>query len=74
MCDRCEHKPVCGKFLATGGVKECEHHKAERRGHWITDSNGVIICSECGEEHEWIDYRASFCEHCGADMRGTENG
>ena len=39
-----------------------------KRGRWIKDSSGVIICSECGEEHEWLDYRASFCEDCGAMM------
>lgn len=37
-------------------------------GHWI-EEDGVQICSECGEEHEWIDYRASFCDCCGAEMR-----
>ena len=27
MCNNCIHKPVCGKFLATGGrVRECEHY------------------------------------------------
>ena len=41
------------------------------KGEWIVEENGVIVCSECGEEHEWIDYRASFCEDCGADMRGN---
>lgn len=37
-------------------------------GRWIVDESGVIICSECGAEHEWLDYRASFCEDCGAKM------
>lgn len=43
------------------------------KGHWIDDGSGVIICSNCGEEHAWDDYRASFCEDCGADMRGDNN-
>lgn len=38
-----------------------------RTGHWIKDGD-CIICSECGEEHTWEDYRASFCDVCGADM------
>ena len=42
-------------------------------GRWIVDKNGVVICSECGAEHEWIDYRASFCEDCGAKMDGDGN-
>lgn len=74
MCNKCDHRPVCGKYRATGGVKNCEHHKEERRGRWIVDENGVVTCSECGAEHEWIDYRASFCEDCGADMRGVKDG
>lgn len=39
-----------------------------RRGRWIKEENGVIVCSECGEEHEWEDYRAIYCEDCGAKM------
>lgn len=41
------------------------------KGEWITYENGVVVCSNCGEEHEWIDYRASFCDNCGADMSQT---
>ena len=36
-------------------------------GRWLED-NGVQICSNCGEEHEWADYRASWCDCCGAKM------
>lgn len=42
--------------------------RPERRGRWIKDSGGTIICSECGEEHEWETYRASYCDTCGAKM------
>ncbi len=38
-----------------------------RRGRWI-EENGIQICSECGEEHEWEDYRAPYCDACGAKM------
>lgn len=40
-------------------------------GHWI-EEDGVQICSECGEEHEWLDYRASVCDCCGARMKARE--
>ena len=43
-------------------------------GRWIVDDSGVIICSECGAEHEWQDYRATFCEDCGAKMDGDVDG
>lgn len=36
-------------------------------GRWLED-DGVQICSNCGEEHEWVDYRASWCDCCGARM------
>lgn len=38
-----------------------------RRGRWI-EKDGIQICSECGEEHEWEDYRAPYCDTCGAKM------
>lgn len=38
-------------------------------GRWINDNAGVVCCSECGEEHEWEDYRASYCDTCGAKMK-----
>ena len=31
-------------------------------------TDGIQICSECGEEHEWEDYRAPYCDTCGAKM------
>lgn len=37
-------------------------------GRWITYENGVTVCSNCGEEHEWDEYRATYCEDCGAKM------
>lgn len=38
-----------------------------RHGRWIKDGD-VVVCSECGEEHAWEEYRASYCEDCGAKM------
>ena len=26
-----------------------------------------------GEEHEWVEYRAPYCETCGAKMDGKES-
>ena len=43
-----------------------------RRGHWI-EEDGCQICSECGEEHEWDEYRATYCDACGAKME-VDNG
>lgn len=41
-----------------------------RHGHWIEDGE-YQICSVCGEEHHWDEYRATYCEDCGAKMDGT---
>ncbi len=43
--------------------------RPERHGHWIEEGD-IQICSECGEEHSWQDYRASYCDVCGAKMAG----
>ena len=43
-------------------------------GRWIKDGD-VVVCSECGEEHAWDEYRATYCEDCGAKMDGgNEHG
>lgn len=36
-------------------------------GRWI-EEDGYQVCSNCGEEHCWDEYRASFCDCCGAKM------
>lgn len=46
----------------TADVKEVKH------GEWITYEDGFVICSECGEEHTWDDFRPTFCDMCGARM------
>lgn len=38
-----------------------------RRGYW-KEEDGLQICSECGAEHEWETYRASYCDVCGVEM------
>ena len=70
MCNNCIHKPVCSKYIATGGVNSCEHHKEERKGRWLPQillGQRVWDCSECktmGSPH-W-----KCCPVCLADMRG----
>ena len=38
-----------------------------KRAHWI-EQDGMQICSNCGEEHTWDDFRAAYCDCCGAKM------
>lgn len=47
----------------TADVEEVKH------GYWIEDDE-YQVCSECGEEHHWDEYRATYCEDCGAKMDG----
>lgn len=72
-------------FDTVDGAKEAWNRRAEnmcmpaadvrpeRHGHWIEEGD-IQICSECGEEHSWQDYRASYCEDCGAKMDGKDGG
>lgn len=39
-----------------------------KHGKWIKDEGGIVICSNCGEEHCWDEYRAPYCDQCGAKM------
>ena len=41
-----------------------------KHGQWITDEEGFVICSECGEEHSWDEFRPPYCDMCGAKMDG----
>ena len=45
------------------------------KGHWVQNDNGTWSCSNC---QSWIPneqhYYARFCLHCGADMRGDDDG
>lgn len=43
-----------------------------RHGHWI-EGGDCQICSECGEVHCWDEYRAAYCDSCGAKMEGGED-
>ena len=40
-----------------------------KHAHWI-EQDGMQICSGCGEEHTWDDFRAAYCDCCGAKMDG----
>lgn len=42
-----------------------------KHAHWI-EQDGMQICSDCGEEHTWDDFRAAYCDCCGAKMDGGE--
>ena len=49
----------CPKVNVTGKTAE-----------WL-EEDGYQVCSNCGDEHCWDDYRASYCECCGAKMLDT---
>lgn len=66
----CSIKPVLESLPSTN-----------RKGHWIyvtveewlrTGRDYGHHCSECDEINK--SGKSNFCPHCGADMRGEENG
>lgn len=74
MCNKCEHREVCGKCRATGGnVRSCEHFKEQRHGRWIKRGNEKK-CSHCGFIYYSNNDDWNGCPNCLADMRGEEDG
>ena len=49
------------------GEKKAADAAPVRHGRWIKDGD-MVVCSECGEEHAWDEYRSTYCEDCGAKM------
>lgn len=49
-----------------------------QHGKWIYNDLGYLICSNCGYDclydEEGLYSLGCFCHHCGADMRGEDNG
>ena len=76
MCNTCIHKIVCSKYIATGGVNSCEHHKEERKGRWLPINTIHKWRFQCDQCKHYVDAGTdrNFCPNCGADMRGNENG
>lgn len=64
-CRACWVNDMCGEVIdaPAADVAPVVH------GRWI-EENGFQICSECGEEHAWDEYRAAYCDVCGAKMDG----
>ena len=73
MCNNCIHKIVCSKYIATGGVKNCEHHREERKGRWIVCGRGSTHWVECSLCNTAGSPYWACCPVCTADMRGEEN-
>ncbi len=77
----CDHFGFVADHLISHGVTVRE------RGRWLYDSgSGKYFCSACDEEalsfkKDTLGYGelyevclTDFCPHCGADMRGEEDG
>ena len=66
-------------------ISECPWRTVRKQGHWI-GGDGSYICSECGGNpmdfidtmgisfDAYIETPMNYCPHCGADMRGIEDG
>ena len=57
MCDNCIHKPVCGKFRATGGyVRDCEHY-------YESENLFAAVC-QMSWESERKQVKNGYCPMC----------
>lgn len=76
-----------GLKTAISTIRDLPSVQLERkRGKWITDKYGKVVCSECKWDaprimtgclaNRHLDYdKSDYCWHCGADMKeGDENG
>lgn len=61
-CEKCVHKPVCGKYVATGGhVRECEHFKDDRLQECLWCDPGNELCGTC---KKFFDYYGDGVDKC----------
>ncbi|MBO5967311.1 MAG: hypothetical protein J6S14_02300 [Clostridia bacterium] len=84
ICPTCIHRNVC-KVIKNQPCIECSEfiRAVVVKGKWELDSDGLPVCSECGEIalqrifvkvphliQEVRMVRSSYCPNCGADMKG----
>lgn len=65
--EQCNYAIFCVESAPSADVAPVRH------GRWIEDGD-CQICSECGEEHCWDEYRAAYCDSCGTKMDGETEG
>ena len=65
---------IAGQHYAMDTIKHLASVEP-RRGKWIKDDEGCVVCSLCGNSAEincisgeFMD--SNYCSECGADMRG----
>lgn len=62
-------------FLVIPNDTPTAEFKEVKRGQWVECSNELNkYCSECKKVNGAIYHKPPFCENCGADMRGEEDG
>jgi hypothetical protein len=74
------------QYISLRRFQEAVKEAQPKEGHWIDkgwngdwawqiDGRGncwrVIECSECGKS---VSVESNYCPHCGADMRGEQDG
>jgi hypothetical protein len=83
-CTTCAYREIDGKphEMCKSCVCGNRYKQEPRKGHWIYDKSiANWICSKCGETPKTIGYVGTgafmaehfkYCNHCGAEMEGSE--
>lgn len=74
-------RPLAMAYLALKEIANKDKSDSKKSGDWITDSDGIFVCTECGEpapqrmmfhlkQFYWTcDVQCTpFCPHCGCQM------
>lgn len=69
VCEDEHLKQVC-RFAKMVNILYDAGYRKQIEAEWITDEKGYVTCSNCGEEHTWDEFRPTYCDMCGAKMKG----
>ena len=60
------YRKLCETEIAIGKLHAADVALVEH-AHGI-EQEGRQVCPNCGDEHTWDDFRAAYCDCCGAKM------
>ena len=70
----CSNSLRCRRLYARLQICSAGDGQGSKHGRWVLNADGTAFCSECKSVYDYIPYRASYCEVCGARLDEVENG